>query len=182
VTAQAVPPRTTDPGAGPWPLARARGASQRGRMDSALPDDMVELDARHCWERLRAAGMGRLAVVVDDAPEIFPVDHAVDDTADAPRILVRTAAGTKLFAADGRDVAFEVDGVDTLVDGEHAWSVVAKGVAETIRDPVELARRATLPPRPRWRSVKPHLLAIHVTSVSGRSFPVDPGPTPRADL
>ncbi|MGF1664052.1 MAG: pyridoxamine 5'-phosphate oxidase family protein [Kineosporiaceae bacterium] len=142
-------------------------------MDSALPDDMVELDARHCWERLRAAGMGRLAVVVDDAPEIFPVDHAVDDADGGPRILIRTAAGTKLFAADGRDVAFEVDGVETRADGEHAWSVVAKGVAETVRDADELARRAASSPQPRWRSVKPHLLAVHVTSVSGRSFPVD---------
>jgi nitroimidazol reductase NimA-like FMN-containing flavoprotein (pyridoxamine 5'-phosphate oxidase superfamily) len=139
-------------------------------MAGALPDDMVDLDESRCWERLRTTEIGRLAVVGGDGgPEIFPVNHAVDGN----RLLIRTAAGTKLFAADGRDVAFEIDGTDTLEDGEYAWSVVAKGVAEDVRDATELAELATRPPRPRWRSVKPHVLAVHVTSVSGRMFPVD---------
>ncbi|MGF1646094.1 MAG: pyridoxamine 5'-phosphate oxidase family protein [Kineosporiaceae bacterium] len=138
-------------------------------MAGALPDDMVDLDTSRCWEFLRANDLGRLAVVIDDGPEIFPVDYAVD----GDRLLIRTAAGTKLFAADGRDVAFEIDGTDTRQDGEHAWSVVAKGVAEDIRDAAELAHLAIRGPRPRWRSVKPHVLAVHVTSVTGRMFPLD---------
>jgi uncharacterized protein len=124
---------------------------------------MEEIDTEECWRLLGAADIGRLAMVVDYSPEIFPVNHAVDDH----RVLVRTAAGTKLFAAVGHEVALEVDGVD---DG-RAWSVVAKGVATEVRDE-PLLRRAEELLDPWLDSDKRHVIAVAVDAVSGRRFPV----------
>ncbi|WP_431843092.1 pyridoxamine 5'-phosphate oxidase family protein [Calidifontibacter indicus] len=58
------------------------------------------------WLLLRSAAVGRLAVVVDGLPDIFPVNHPVDHGT----ILFRTAQGTKLDAASGHAVAFETTG------------------------------------------------------------------------
>ena len=43
------------------------------------------------WLLLRSAAVGRLAVVVDGLPDIFPVNHPVDHGT----ILFRTAQGTQ---------------------------------------------------------------------------------------
>lgn len=123
---------------------------------------MEELEPATCWALLAAAEVGRLAVVVDSAPDVFPVNHAVL----GERVLLRTAAGTKLFASLGRDVAFEVDGDD----GAAAWSVVAKGVAEEVLD--EQGRSvADMRLDPWLDSDKQHVLAIRVETITGRRFP-----------
>ncbi|MEO8330084.1 MAG: pyridoxamine 5'-phosphate oxidase family protein, partial [Candidatus Nanopelagicales bacterium] len=36
------------------------------------------LDREACWSLLRLADVGRLAVIVDAHPDIFPVNYAVD--------------------------------------------------------------------------------------------------------
>lgn len=120
-----------------------------------------ELDERRCWSLLAGAEVARLALVVDAAPVIFPVNHLLDGR----RLLVRTAAGTKLFAAVGCDVAVEVDGTD----GDRAWSVVAEGVGTEVRDErgLALADEHLLP----WLdSDKPHVLGVELTAVQGRAF------------
>lgn len=138
-------------------------------MESTRRVTMVELETRECWRLLAQAPVGRVAVAVDDGPDIFPVNHVVDDG----RILFRTSAGTKLFAADGRDVAFEVDGIDSVDGEEHAWSVVARGVATALRGAAELARVDDLPLTPWWDSEKAHVLAIDAPTLTGRRFPVN---------
>ena len=86
-------------------------------------NDIEVLSTNQCWELLRESPVGRLAVVVDGSPDIFPVNPVVDHGT----IVFRTTAGTKLAAAKGRDVAFEVDGYDAGT--AQAWSVVVKGRA-----------------------------------------------------
>ena len=39
---------------------------------------MIELDESACWALLRSAEVGRLAVVVNHRPEIFPINLVVD--------------------------------------------------------------------------------------------------------
>lgn len=78
-------------------------------------------------ELLRSAPVGRLAVVIDGEPAIFPVNHVVD----RGTIVFRTGAGMKLAAATGQMVAYEVDGYD-LQTG-IAWSVVVTGKARQVR-------------------------------------------------
>ena len=85
------------------------------------------LDVRTSLELLRSAQVGRLAVIVNDHPEIFPVNYLVD----RGTVVFRTAEGTKLAAvAFGSNVAFEVDGYEP--DKGVAWSVVMKGRASEI--------------------------------------------------
>jgi nitroimidazol reductase NimA-like FMN-containing flavoprotein (pyridoxamine 5'-phosphate oxidase superfamily) len=129
---------------------------------------MTELEPSQCWRLLERAEVGRLAVADDDGPDVFPVTHAVDGR----RIVFRTAAGTKLFAAEGRDVAFEVDGTETVDDVEYAWSVVAKGVAVAVRDPADLSRIGDLGLHPWWDSEKAHVMVIESPPVTGRRFAV----------
>ena len=69
---------------------------------------VVELDESACWGLLRSAEVGRLAVVVNHRPEIFPINFVVDHAT----VVFRTAGGTKLEWGAGRDVAFEVDGYE----------------------------------------------------------------------
>ena len=78
-----------------------------------------------CWNLLRSAEVGRLAVSIKDQPDIFPINFVVDHGT----VVFRTAEGTKLAAAVlGRGVAFEADGFDA--GAGEAWSVVIKGRAE----------------------------------------------------
>ena len=69
--------------------------------------NVQELTAKECLELLRGAHVGRIAVVVDGRPEIFPINFAVDHGT----VVFRTAAGTKLEAiAERHPIAFESDG------------------------------------------------------------------------
>ena len=67
------------------------------------------LSEDECWSLLARGSMGRLAVAVQGQPEIFPINYVID----GPRILFRTAPGSKLaeLSVNPR-VAFEVDEYD----------------------------------------------------------------------
>ncbi|MBS1897867.1 MULTISPECIES: pyridoxamine 5'-phosphate oxidase family protein [unclassified Microbacterium] len=121
------------------------------------------LEESECWERIRRAPYGRIAVAAADEIDVFPVNHAVLDGT----IVFRTAAGTKLLELTIRQrVVFEIDGAD---DAE-AFSVVVKGLAEEFdRDADTLAaeRTGVTPwapePKDRWVRIRP-------TAVTGRIF------------
>jgi nitroimidazol reductase NimA-like FMN-containing flavoprotein (pyridoxamine 5'-phosphate oxidase superfamily) len=111
--------------------------------------------------------VGRLAVVVDGRPEVYPVNYAVDHGT----VVFRTAAGTKLAAAmESGYVAFEADGLDRSA-GE-AWSVLVKGRAEEIRDVEALIDAVELPLRPWQGSPKHRFVRVVADEVSGRRFAV----------
>ena len=127
-----------------------------GRQDTLTESECIDLLARH--------HLGRLAVVVDDRPLIFPVNYALGDRV----VAIRTADGTKLTAARNARVAFEIDGLDADV----AWSVLVQGVAYEITDAVdrqsELARRLRVEPmapgsHDLW-------LGVHPVAITGRRF------------
>ena len=67
--------------------------------------------------------VGRLVVVDNGRPLIFPVNYALDG--EAP--VFRTASGTKLWASTHAPVAFEVDSIDR--EARSGWSVVVHGIA-----------------------------------------------------
>jgi uncharacterized protein len=48
-----------------------------------------------CWALLRSQEAGRLAVLIADRPEIFPINYVVDHGT----VVFRTAEGTKLAGA-----------------------------------------------------------------------------------
>ena len=91
------------------------------------------LEAHTCWMLLRSSEVGRLAVLVADHPDIFPINYVIDHGT----IVFRTAEGTKLAAAvTCPNVAFEADGYEP--EAGEAWSVVVKGRAEEIKNMYEV--------------------------------------------
>ncbi len=126
------------------------------------------LSANECWKLLRSTSVGRLALWVDDHPDIFPVNYAVDHGT----VVFRTAEGTKATAALGEvPVALEADGVSTH-DGQQAWSVVIKGRAETVQRTDELLKTIALPIHPWQSGRKDRLVRIVPEVVTGRRFPI----------
>ena len=124
------------------------------------------LDRAECLTLLGHSSLGRLAVVVDGMPLVFPVNFTLDRGA----IVMRTDPGTKLYGARHGPVAFECDGVDIVY--HTGWSVLATGTAEEVRNAAELAELARLPlglwcpgPKATW-------LRIHPANLSGRRIPM----------
>ena len=123
------------------------------------------LTSSQCWAYVRQARFGRLAVIVDGHPEIFPVNFAVD----RGTVVFRTAAGTKLAGAlEGGAVAFEVDGYDDRLG--QAWSVVLKGSAVQLESIEDVLASEELPLFPWQSGEKNHFLRIEPEQTSGRSF------------
>ena len=70
--------------------------------------------------------VGRLGVIAEHYPLIFPVNYALDHDV----IVIRTGKGTKSAYALHANITFEVDHIDEVT---HAgWSVLVKGLAEEV--------------------------------------------------
>jgi nitroimidazol reductase NimA-like FMN-containing flavoprotein (pyridoxamine 5'-phosphate oxidase superfamily) len=129
------------------------------------PAPVEELSLSDCWDLLRREVVGRLAVAVANAPDIFPINYIVDHGS----IVFRSAPGTKLAAAVlGRGVAFEIDGYDP-VEGT-AWSVVVKGSARRIENLHDFIEADDLPLFPWHTAPKPDIVRIEPEIVTGRRF------------
>jgi uncharacterized protein len=132
---------------------------------------MVVLNVSECWGLLREAVVGRLAVMLDDQPDIFPVNYLVDRGS----IVFQTATGTKLAKSVGRPVAFEVDGYDPA-SGE-AWSVVVKGKAWEVKQLYDVLDALDLPLFSWHAAPKPYIIRIEPDRVTGRRFHVLDAPS-----
>src|SRR5262245_52003398 len=85
-----------------------------------------ELSVGECLALLATHRFGRIAVVVDGRPVLFPVNYALEGDS----VVFRTAPGTKLSGAALGHVAFEIDGVDDAT--QTGWSVIVQGVGSEI--------------------------------------------------
>ncbi len=137
-------------------------------MNSHTNSDQVEvLSVQECWECLRSTDIGCLAVVIDDGPDIFPINYAVEHSA----IVFRSGEGTKVDAVmENPRVAFEVDGFDP--ETETAWSVVLRGKAAPINDTDELLDTVSLSVTPWQPGPKSRFIRIVAEVVTGRRFQV----------
>jgi nitroimidazol reductase NimA-like FMN-containing flavoprotein (pyridoxamine 5'-phosphate oxidase superfamily) len=142
-----------------------------GRSDRADGARFEPLDETECWSLLAGSTVGRVAVVIDGATEIFPVNFVVDRPDDQPPgIVFRTAPGTKL-AGLGQNprVSFEVDDLD--VTGHGGWTVVVKGRARQVRELADATERDRIEHAPvdNWDATpKPHWIRIEPSEVTGR--------------
>jgi nitroimidazol reductase NimA-like FMN-containing flavoprotein (pyridoxamine 5'-phosphate oxidase superfamily) len=112
---------------------------------------------------LRQADVGRVGVLVNGHPEIFPVNYVVDDAGD---IFFRTDPGTKLDGAARADIiAFEIDGIDE--ERQNGWSVLAVGAAHLVAETQQIHTiRSRLQP---WAAGdKANIVRLHVTKLTGR--------------
>lgn len=129
-------------------------------------NESTELEEDTSWGYLDSVEVGRLATAHDGQPSVLPVNFVVDGTS----IVFRTAEGTKLAEVVlNQHVAFEADDWDDTA----GWSVLVRGEAERITDPLELARADKMPLRPWTSSVKHHYVRITPTTISGRYFRFD---------
>jgi nitroimidazol reductase NimA-like FMN-containing flavoprotein (pyridoxamine 5'-phosphate oxidase superfamily) len=99
-----------------------------------------ELTKSECFELLANEHLGRVAVVDDRGPVVFPVNFVLD----RHTVVFRTEEGTKLHAASrGSRVCFEVDRADAAA--QTGWSVIVRGEVIEVTDRAELARLRELP-------------------------------------
>lgn len=121
-----------------------------------------------CLDLLRQVDVGRLAVrLPDGGVDVFPVNFVVD----GGTVLLRTAAGTKLDSIrDEPRVAFEADHFDWY--GQIAWSVVMKGGARLVEDPLEQFALFSVELDAWHPERKPFFVRIEPTETTGRRFRV----------
>ena len=120
---------------------------------------LVAIAEEECWQLVSTRRWGRLLVVVANHPELFPVDHLVDGRS----LLVRTEEGTKLRAALGARVGFEVDD-----DARLGWTVMLAGYANEVFDTRELELAEVDADEAVWTGDRVHWLRIVPFKVSGR--------------
>jgi uncharacterized protein len=128
--------------------------------------ELEEIGEAECLEILGRHSLGRIAVVVDGQPQIFPVNYATNGRI----IAIRTAAGSKLWHAPNSKVAFEIDAYDASAGA--GWSVMVQGVAVDATDTfddVSWAARGVAP-KPLAPGSKPYRLAIEPSTITGRRF------------
>lgn len=127
------------------------------------------LDETECRLLLDCSEIGRVAVMLDNYPAIFPVTFRFVDG----RVIFFTGEGTKLSSviADGK-AAFEVDWFDPL--SRSGWSVVVVGTARALTDPrdPELARAVErLHIHPWTPADRPYVVVLQPDHISGRRLP-----------
>jgi nitroimidazol reductase NimA-like FMN-containing flavoprotein (pyridoxamine 5'-phosphate oxidase superfamily) len=127
---------------------------------------LEEIREAECLEILGRHSLGRIAIVVDGQPQIFPVNYAMNGRT----IAIRTASGSKLSHAPASRVAFEIDEYDSSAG--VGWSVMVHGVAVDATDAfddVSWAARGVAP-RPLAPGAKPYRIAIEPSKITGRRF------------
>ncbi|HYA51461.1 MAG TPA: pyridoxamine 5'-phosphate oxidase family protein [Streptosporangiaceae bacterium] len=122
-----------------------------------------------CLRLLASVPIGRVGFYADGEVVLLPVNHAVD----GQDVVFRTAAGTKLTAAQEQDlVSFEADDYD--LQTRSGWSILVTGRATVVYDEAEVKRLNRLNLHPWATSVEhPFWVRIHPTSVTGRRTPGD---------
>lgn len=126
---------------------------------------ITDISEAECEQLLAESSLGRLGVVVDGRPEIFPVNHVFDPESHC--VAFPTNAKTKLHAAlNWPFVAFEIDAMDP--SDPSGWSVLVVGHAEEITGEDEIAR-LSVQRRAVWRAGdRLHWIRIVAAKVSGR--------------
>jgi uncharacterized protein len=127
------------------------------------PGQVQELTRSECFELLAGEHLGRVAVVDDRGPVVFPVNFVLD----RHTVVFRTEAGTKLHAASrGSRVCFEADGTDQAT--RTGWSVIVRGEITEVTGQAELARLRELPLRVWAPGARSHYIRILPAVLTGR--------------
>jgi nitroimidazol reductase NimA-like FMN-containing flavoprotein (pyridoxamine 5'-phosphate oxidase superfamily) len=114
------------------------------------------LSEEECWGLLAGEPVGRLGVIFESGPEIYPLNHVIDGHS----IVFRTDPGSKLAGLTKTPaVCYQVDGLDPA--GHTGWSVLVKGRAEEFRPPDDQAEELqpdfwTVGPKAHWVRILPN--------------------------
>ncbi len=133
----------------------------------AEPSGITVLEVDDCTALLGSTPIGRVAFIRQGTLSVFPVNYAwADDT-----VVFRTITGEKLSVAkEFGDVAFEVDDWDTR--SRSGWSVLVRGVAESVTEWAEMERLEQLDLVP-WAREEWHRMWVRIvpTEITGRRVP-----------
>lgn len=133
-------------------------------MNPQSADPIERITPDECLELLSQTTVGRLAVIVENHPDIFPVNYVVDHGS----IIFRTGIGTKFRSTMRDSCALEIDGFDA--GSGKAWSVVVRGTAHLMVDRQEKAAADALHLDPWQPGRKSHYLRLTLDAVTGRRF------------
>jgi uncharacterized protein len=142
----------------------AGGAGRAGQRAASVAVQTLSED--ECWEHLCAHQLGRIAIVVEGLPKIFPVNYSAGEGA----IVFRSDPGSKLVHGPGSPACFEVD--EYSPGSGIGWSVMVSGRLEDITgadDPIS-ARLRSLGVEPLAPGRHLHWLALRADEVTGRTF------------
>ena len=124
-----------------------------------MSSELIELSPSECDLLLASLDFGRIAVVENGQPLVFPINYKAVILDERLVLAIRTRPDNAIDQP-GRAVCFEIDGVDAGHDS--GWSVLVRGVL------VEASPDADLDPHPivsegrdAWRIIVP-------THISGR--------------
>jgi nitroimidazol reductase NimA-like FMN-containing flavoprotein (pyridoxamine 5'-phosphate oxidase superfamily) len=117
-----------------------------------------------CIERLRQHQVGRLAVVVADAPLIFPVNFRLVESGGITWLAIRTRPGNVIDRTD-EVVAFEIDEID--VTRAEGWSVLVRGTIHHV-DPDAADFRVRFDSHPWLEDERDAWLVVQPFSIEGR--------------
>jgi hypothetical protein len=128
--------------------------------------DIELLEDEESLALLRSAEVGRVGVVVDGQPLIFPVNHVVEGRS----IVVRTDSARILGGASLAKVAFEADGFDACA--RSGWTVLVQGIGNDVTDALDATSEhlQTIAVSPWAPGAKARLLRIDVQTIEGRRF------------
>ena len=137
---------------------------------ASVSGTLEEISEAECLALLAGHGVGRLAVIADGQPLVFPVNYILDGRT----VAIRSDPGTKLDWATLGRVAFEIDDIDPV--RHEGWSVVVQGVGRDITDGLDAwssgVQSAPLAP---WAAgEKGHWLAIVSPQFAGRRLHHEP--------
>lgn len=138
-------------------------------MSTDTSREVVSLSTGQCWEFLKRAELGRLAVSAAGSIDILPINFVVHNE----KIYFRTAPGTKLASLTvNRQVAFETDEVRHGM----ARSVVVHGEARELSLSAEKDEIDSLPLTSWIPTVKYSFVEITPAEITGRQFDIAPEP------
>jgi nitroimidazol reductase NimA-like FMN-containing flavoprotein (pyridoxamine 5'-phosphate oxidase superfamily) len=136
---------------------------------------LEELPYDECIERLRAHSVGRIGIVIEDAPVVLPVNYRLVETVGLTLLAVRTRPGN-VIERGGIHVALEIDDIDH--EHHQGWSVLVRGTRHYVdTKAADFTQRFDPHPWPvadrdAWLIIQPYL-------VTGRRLgPASPEPGP----
>ena len=124
------------------------------------------MDENECFELLKTQSVGRLGIVADSRPLIFPVNYVFDDYA----IVFKTTIGTKFEHSALNSVSFEVDSLDYV--NRSGWSIMVDGVGREITNAIDnISESERHLQFDSWVNEEDeHYIRIHINSISGRKI------------
>lgn len=130
------------------------------------------ISPQECDSLLRANHLGRIGLAEGDLPLILPVNYVLDGN----EVVFRTGPGTLLAAAAAQaPIALEIDGIESRT--QTGWSVLVRGYAQEITDPVQIARLEQLELVPWAPGVRAHFVRVTSAETTGRRITVPPRPS-----